>query len=57
MGAVVCYFLQLKRGASVSDLFEKEEKEEDFNEIVDQDDERVEEVVSQVGSLCHPRIS
>ncbi|XP_022089562.1 cation channel sperm-associated protein 4-like [Acanthaster planci] len=37
----------LKRGATVSDLFEKEEKEEDFNEIVDQDDERVEEVVSQ----------
>ncbi|XP_038058969.1 cation channel sperm-associated protein 4-like [Patiria miniata] len=37
----------LNRGASVSDLFEKEEKEEDFNEIVDQDDQRVEEVVSQ----------
>ncbi|XP_071791059.1 cation channel sperm-associated protein 4-like [Asterias amurensis] len=36
-----------KRGATVADLFEKEEKEEDYCDIVDMDDERVEEVVSK----------
>ena len=29
-------------------MFKKEEKEEDFSNIVHQDDERVEEIVSQV---------
>ncbi|XP_071479435.1 cation channel sperm-associated protein 4-like [Diadema antillarum] len=37
----------VQRGASLCDLFENDEVEEDFNEIVDVDDERVEEVVSQ----------
>eukprot|EP00057_Strongylocentrotus_purpuratus_P027735 XP_011682209.1 PREDICTED: cation channel sperm-associated protein 4-like [Strongylocentrotus purpuratus] len=37
----------IQRGAELCDLFETDEVEEDFNQIVDLDDERVEEVVSQ----------
>ncbi|XP_033123554.1 cation channel sperm-associated protein 4-like [Anneissia japonica] len=43
----------VKEGASISDLFARDEVEEDFNAIVDQDDDRVEAFVSQelVGQL------
>ncbi|XP_072033411.1 cation channel sperm-associated protein 4-like [Amphiura filiformis] len=37
----------VQRGACFDELFEKEEVEEDFNDIVHLDDERVEEIVSQ----------
>ncbi|XP_063962472.1 cation channel sperm-associated protein 4-like [Lytechinus pictus] len=43
----------IERGADFCDLFETDEVEEDFNDVVELDDERVEEVVSQelVGKL------
>ncbi|KAJ8042748.1 Cation channel sperm-associated protein 4 [Holothuria leucospilota] len=37
----------VQKGGALSDMFEKEEVVEDFKDVVDQDDERVEEVVSQ----------
>ncbi|PIK62956.1 putative cation channel sperm-associated protein 4-like [Apostichopus japonicus] len=37
----------VQKGVALSDMFANDEVEEDFNEVVDQDDERVEEVVSQ----------
>ncbi|XP_071945101.1 cation channel sperm-associated protein 4-like [Antedon mediterranea] len=37
----------VKEGASISELFASDEVEEDFNAIVDQDDDRVEAFVSQ----------